>query len=330
MSVHISRRTFGILSAVGLAAASLNVSVANASMPEKTISITTASKGGSWFSVAAGYFQKFEKDNPGVTTQIQTGGGLTNVHKVQKGQSDVGMTFAFAGPLATKGSAPFESKYENITFLGTMFPGHFQIIVRKDAGIKNFEDLFDKKISVGKVGFGGELMFRQMLAVWNMDYDKIRAKGGVVNLIGTGPAIDLMRDGNLDAIISGGNPPSHPKFSEVAQTTDIDLLRISDADLNKIFAANPSFSEGYQPENPYKGVKGGFRDIGGYVILIGQKSLSNDAAYNIVKSYYENLPELKAQSNEFKYAVKADALKGNRGMPVHPGAQKYYDEVGIK
>ena len=330
MSGHIRRNLVGILSAAGIVAASISSPVAHAAMPEKTISISTASKGGSWFAFAAAYFQKFEKDNPGVTTQIQTGGGLTNVHKVQKGQSDVALTFAFAGPMASKGMAPFESKYENLTFLGTLFPGHFQFIVRKDAGIKNFEDLFDKRISVGKVGFGGELMFRQMLAAWDMDYEKIRAKGGVVNLIGTGAAVDLMRDGNLDAIISGGNPPSHPKFSELAQSTEIDLLRVSDADLDKIFAANPSFSEGFQPENPYKGVAGGFRNIGGYVVLIGQKGLSDDAAYNIVKSYYENLPALKAESNAFKYAVKADALKGNRGMPVHPGAQKYYDEVGIK
>ncbi|MGB7245042.1 MAG: TAXI family TRAP transporter solute-binding subunit [Sulfitobacter sp.] len=324
-------RKFGALAASAALAATMALATPALAqdMPEETLSITTAAKGGSWFAVAASIFSKVEAANPGLVTQIQPGGGLTNIDKVQKGQSDIGLTFAFAGPLAVAGLPPFEEEYDNLTYLTALFPGHYQIIVRKDAGIEKFEDIFDKRISPGKVGFGGELMFRQMLAAYDMDYDKMREMGGVVNLLGTGDAANLMRDGNLDVILSGGNPPTHPIFSELALTTDIDVLALPDADLDKIFAANPAFSEGFMPANPYNGVAGEFRNIGGYVVVIARKDLSDEAAYSFVKSFWEGLDDLKADSRTFDESDPSIALKGNRGMPVHPGAQKYFDEVGL-
>lgn len=300
-----------------------------AEMPEKTLSIATASKNGAWFAFAAAFMAQVEKANPSLTTQVQPGGGLSNIDKVQKGQIDLGMTLAFAAAQASAGTGAFEEPRDKVAFIATLFPGYYQFIVRKDAGIQKFEDLFDKRLAVGKVGWAGELMFRQMLEGWDMDYDKIQAKGGVVNLVATRPAADMMRDGNLDAVVLGGNPPTHPVFAELALTTDIDLLQMPDEDLDKIFADNPTFSELTIPPNPYKGVAGGFRTIGGYVVLVGSTDLSEEAVYEVVKGFYGNLDTLKEDSRAFSEADLAIALKGNKGMPIHPGAAKYYKEIGL-
>lgn len=302
---------------------------ADADMPEKTLSITTSGKGGSWFAVGSRVIREVEKQNPGLVTQVQTGGGLTNLRKIQAGQSDIGMTFTFAAPLAYKGQPPFKESHDKLSYLGTLFPGYLQVVTRKASNIGKFEDLFDKRISAGKIGWGGELMFRLMLKAYDMDYEKIRAKGGLINHLGTAESTQMMRDGNLDAIISGGSPPSHPSFAELALTMEIDLLRIDDTSLDRIFKANPSFIEAPMPANPYKGVKGGFRAIGGYVILVAKKSLSDEAAYRIVKAFYDNLDGIKADMKQLREAQIKDALKGNRGLPVHPGAARYYKEKGL-
>ena len=173
------------------------------------------------------------------------------------------MTFAFAAPMAYNAVAPFKKKHDKLTYLGVLFPGYLQIVTKKSSNINKFEDLFDKRISAGKIGWGGELMFRLMLGVYGMDYNKIRAKGGVINHVGTAQSTQMMRDGNMDAIVSGGSPPSHPKFAELSLTTKIDLLSVGDAGLGRIFKAYPSFVKATMPADPYKGVKGGFRTIGG-------------------------------------------------------------------
>ncbi|MBT7943403.1 MAG: TAXI family TRAP transporter solute-binding subunit [Alphaproteobacteria bacterium] len=300
-----------------------------AGMPEKTISISTSGKGGSWFAVGSRVIREVEKQNPGLVTQVQTGGGLTNLRKIQAGQADIGMTFAFAAPMAYKAQAPFKKPHDKLTYLGTLFPGYLQIVTRKSSNINKFEDLFDKRISAGKIGWGGELMFRLLLKNYGMDYDKIRAKGGVINHVGTAQSTQMMRDGNMDAIVSGGSPPSHPKFSELSVTTGIDLLKIDNAGLDKIFKSYPSLVETTMPANPYKGVKGGFRVIGGAVILVAKKSLSDEAAYRIVKAFYENLDGIKADMKQLREAQAKDALKGNKGLPIHPGAARYYKEKGL-
>jgi len=316
----------------GMATATVVLILAGAAvagMPEKTISISTSGKGGSWFAVGSRVIREVEKQNPGLVTQVQTGGGLTNLRKIQAGQADIGMTFAFAAPMAYKAQAPFKKPHDKLTYLGTLFPGYLQIVTRKSSNINKFEDLFDKRISAGKIGWGGELMFRLLLKNYGMDHDKIRAKGGVINHVGTAQSTQMMRDGNMDAIVSGGSPPSHPKFSELSVTTGIDLLKIDNAGLDKIFKSYPSLVETTMPANPYKGVKGGFRVIGGAVILVAKKSLSDEAAYRIVKAFYENLDGIKADMKQLREAQAKDALKGNKGLPIHPGAARYYKEKGL-
>ena len=83
------------------------------------------------------------------------------------------------------------------------------------------------------------------------------------------------------------------------------------------------------PKAPYKGVDGGFRAIGGAVILVAKKDLSDEAAYSIVKSFYEGLDGIKADMKQLKEATFKAALSGNKGLPVHPGAAKYYKEKGL-
>lgn len=326
MTYHWKSRGTGMAAA---AVALMLAGVAVAGMPEKTLSISTSGKGGSWFAVGSRVIREVEKQNPGLVTQVQTGGGLTNLRKIQAGQADIGMTFAFAAPMAYKGAAPFKAPHDKLTYLGTLFPGYLQIVTRKSSNINKFEDLFDKRISAGKIGWGGELMFRLLLETYGMDYDKIRAKGGVINHVGTAQSTQMMRDGNMDVIVSGGSPPSHPKFSELSLTTGIDLLKIGDAKLDQIFKAYPSLVEATMPADPYKGVKGGFRGIGGAVILVAKKSLSDEAAYRIVQAFYEGLDDIKSDMKQLREAQAKDALKGNKGLPVHPGAARYYKEKGL-
>jgi TRAP-type uncharacterized transport system substrate-binding protein len=264
-----------------IATAAITLMLAGGAVAEmpKTLSISTSGKGGSWFAVGSRVIREVEKQNPGLVTQVQTGGGLTNLRKIQAGQADIGMTFAFAAPMAYKAQAPFEKPHDKLTYLGVLFPGYLQIVTKKASNINKFEDLYDKRISAGKIGWGGELMFRLLLKTYGMDYD--------------------------------------------------DLLKIDDAGLDRIFKAYPSLVETTMPADPYKGVKGGFRVIGGAVILVAKKSLSDDAAYRIVKAIYENLDGIKADMKQLREAQAKDALKGNKGLPLHPGAARYYKEKGL-
>ena len=90
-----------------------------------------------------------------------------------------------------------------------------------------------------------------------------------------------------------GNPPVHPKFKELATTTDIDVLDIGEEGLDRVFAKYPFLSPITLPKNIYRGVEAGFKTIGGNVLLMARRSLSDEAAYTIVKTFYDNLDAIK-------------------------------------
>ena len=144
-----------------------------------------------------------------------------------------------------------------------------------------------------------------------------------------GPPVSNFTPEAYRAAVETAYPRSHPKFAELSLTTPIDLLAVDGAGLDKIFAKYPSFVESTMPKAPYKGVDGGFRAIGGAVILVAKKDLSDEAAYSIVKSFYEGLDGIKADMKQLKEATFKAALSGNKGLPVHPGAAKYYKEKGL-
>jgi len=315
---------------VGLAISTLLiVSNVSAQIPEKTISVSTASQGGAWYGIAARVLREVEKANPELVTQVQPGGAIANVRRVNAGKTDLAFTLDFVSGLAHEGKPPFQAPLKDFVYLAKLFPGYTQIVTVKASNIRRFEDLFDKRITGGKNGWASELMFRLVLDVFGMNYDKIRERGGVINFIGTGQATQMMRDGTLDAMFITGNPTEHPKFKELSLTTDIDLLVIDDKSLDKVFKTYPFLSEIRMPEKPgYKGVKGGFRTIGGAVILVARKTLSNEAAYSIVKTYYDNLAEIKSDMRMLRENKFEDALKGI-SIPIHPGAAKYYKEKGL-
>ena len=301
---------------------------AAAGMPEKTLSISTASQGGAWYGIAARMFQDVEKAAPGLTVQVQPGGAISNVRKLDDGATDLGIAQDFIAGLGYQGSGPFKKVRKNVVFLAKLFPGYTKIITVKKSGIKKFEDLFAKRVTGGKNGWASEFLFRMVLAAYGMDYKKIRANGGVVNYVGTGQATQMMRDGNLDAMFITGNPPVHPKFKELATTTDIDVLDMGEAGLKKVFAKYPFLSRITLPKNIYRGVEAGFDTIGGNVLLLARRSLSNEAAYTIVKTFYDNLKAIKGDLRMLRENTLKDALKGNP-IDVHPGAAKYYKEKGL-
>jgi TRAP transporter TAXI family solute receptor len=82
------------------------------------------------------------------------------------------------------------------------------------------------------------------------------------------------------------------------------------------------------PEVTYPGIKGGFPTFSSDTVLVCTDKLSEDAAYAIVKSFFENLEQMKKEMKQFSEMTLEKALEGNT-VPVHPGAARYYREKGL-
>lgn len=299
-----------------------------AAFPEKSLSVSTSAQGGAWYAVGTRVLKEVERAQPGLVMQVQPGGAIINLMRLGQNKTNLAMTIDFITGLAYDGKEPFEKPITNLRFLCKLFPAYLQIMVTKKSGVTTFKDMLKKRISAAEANSATYLLFKMMMEAQGLTNADIRAGGGVMNHLGSGQAAQMMSDGNLDVWVLTANPATHPKFSEVATTNDVDLLRIEPEVLEKIKARYPFISIVPMPEVTYPGVKGGFMTIASDTVLVGTEDLSDEAAYTIVKSFFEHLDQMKTDMKQFSEMSFDQALEGNT-LPLHPGAERYYRERGL-
>lgn len=299
-----------------------------AALPEKSLSIATSAQGGSWYGMGSRILKEVEAASPGLVVQVQPGGSVANLNRLADGKIDLCITVDFLVGMAYAGQAPYKKPAPNLRYLMKIVPAYLQVMTLKSSNINTFDDMLGKKFAPGQANLVTHLLLNMLMEARGVTMDDIRKRGGVVNFVNTGPATQMMGDGTLDALMMGGNPATHPRFSEVAMTNAIDLLKIDPDLLKAVSDKHPSVRITPMPEVTYPGIKGGFPTFATDTVIVGTDALSDDAAYLIVKSFYDNLPKLKADMNQFAEADLKKALEGN-DIPVHPGALRYYRERGL-
>jgi len=179
----------------------------------------------------------------------------------------------------------------------------------------------------GKVGFTGTAIAEIVLKAYGITFDSIKKKGGTVSFVGYTDAAALMKDGHLDAYMAVTSCP---------QSTIIDLnfqpgvrfLPVTDADYKKVRALEPGLMHTAIPMSAYKGLNADVKTVGTVTNIIGSADLPDDLVYQIVKTLYANWPALaKVKKKAIEDSKPENALLGAR-IPVHPGAMRYYKEMG--
>ncbi len=318
------RRKGLILIAVTVVSIFLIASAAQAE--QKFLRMFSGPEGGSWYPLGSAMMSIVEK-NIKISTSNGPGGGVGNCKSVSGGRADLGWTYTHTAYNAYSGRGKFKKKNTNLRHLMSLYPGVFQIAVPKSSKIQSVADLKDKRIVPGKVGFSGTVIAEQVLKAYNITFDSIKKSGGMVNYVGYSDSAALMKDGHSDCYMAVTSCP---------QSTIIDLnfrpgvrfLPIDKDHIQKILKMEPGLMETAIPKGAYKGLESDVPAVGTVTAIIISKDVSDDLAYNIVKTLYANWPELaKVKKKAIEDSKPEKALLGAR-IPVHPGALRYYKEKG--
>ena len=205
--------------------------------------------------------------------------------------------------------------------ISAMYPNFIQIVASKESGIKTLADLKGKALSVGAPKSGTELNARAILAAAGMSYDDL----GQVEYLPFAESVDLMKNRQLDATLQSAGL-GVASLKDLSTSIPITVVSVP-ADVAEKLGA-PYVAENI-PANTYDGQTEAVPTVAVINFLVSSSNVSDDLAYQITKLLYENLDELKAAHAATASIDVQNALKG-MPIPVHPGAQKYYDEVGVK
>lgn len=283
--------------------------------------VKSARAGTSYYALAIGT-SKALMSVSGVEASVEE--SLGSVANVKEARTRSGYLFTSTADLiaqALQKAKPFEEGgYERIRTLWT-FPGvvmHW--VVRQDSGITTIRDLEGKRFIPGGIGTSTERLTKLVLKVYGLE--------GKVDL----PSVDLKE--GVDAVanrravgFTTGSPFPTPMVMELAATTAIRLLEIGEAEYKKLAEVNPTYSPTVIPSETYKGVVGDTRTVASPVLMYTTEDMSEELAYKLTKAFWESRKILADAHATGKGLNIADVRYGV--AKVHPGAQRYYKEVGV-
>jgi TRAP transporter TAXI family solute receptor len=286
-----------------------------------SMTISTASPGGVYAVYGEGIAQ-LVSDVVGVTTSTrQTQGPAQNLVLLQAGQTELAMTTSGPAFEAMNGElelAPGQ-EYGDMRALFAMYPTPFQMIALADSGITSLDGLAGKRVGSGpRAGTGGTYWARWLDA---MDVDADLQYGGI------GDQASQLADGRLDAIVTAGGIP-HPSLSELENTQDVTIFGMSDETLANILGSNPYAVEFTIPQGTYETPEEDLTTAAMWNFVVADASMSEEMAYEITKAVLENNARMVSTHSAAKSSL-AENILNNTFIPLHPGAARYYKEIGV-
>jgi len=313
-----TRQAFGCLL---VAAAAVAAPLAGAA--ESFVNVLTGGTSGVYYPLGVALANVIGKALPSLKTSVQaTKASVENLNLLQAGRGEIAFTLGDSLSDAWKGNeeAGFKSPLKKLRGIAAIYPNYIQIVARGDAGIKTLTDLKGKNVSVGAPKSGTELNARAIFKAAGMTY-KDFAK---VEYLPFGESVELMKNRQLDATLqSAGLGVS--SLRDLATSVDIVVVTIP-ADVIKK-TNDPAYLPAMIAANTYRGQTSDVPTAAVQNFLVTHDGVSNDTVYAMTKALWTNLDQLVAAHSAAKAINIKDALTG-MPIPLHPGAEKYYKEVG--
>jgi len=286
------------------------------------LNIGTGTTGGTYYPVGASMAKIWNSKIKDMKANAQsTGGTAQNIQLIGKGEAEVGFAdglyyYAYIGKGAFEGNPQKE-----LRALLPLYPEPIHFLVPKGSGVKTVADLKGKRVSTGAVGSGTEMTAKTLLRLAGLDPDKdVRCEP-----LGLSDTASAMADKHIDAALTVG-ALGIAGVVEMCTLGIVEFIDLPDDLVKKVTEEMPYMNPFTVPADFYKGQTKPVKTFGSWNVLIATEKLPDDLAYRMTKSLFENKKDLTVVS---KTMENMDAKNvGNIKIPLHPGAEKYFREIG--
>lgn len=286
------------------------------------ISLLTCGTAGVYFPLGGGIARIWNSKVADVNATAETSGcSVVNIRLMEQGQANAAICQNDAVYFAANGLKFFEKKATKARGVLMLYDEHLHVATTKQSGIKKIEDLRGKRV---RIGFPGSIATENaliLLEAYGLDQKDMKAYQ-----MSLSDAFEQLKDGNIDVLIEPTGAPA-AGFLDLAHTRDMILLPVDREHSEKITKKYPFLSPAVIPAGTYKGTSQDHPTLAVTCMLIASSDMPTDLVYNLTKSIFQNLNILGESHVKGKLVSMETALKG-MPIPLHPGAEKYYREVG--
>jgi len=300
------------------------ISSAALAQSQQFVNILTGGQSGVYYPLGVALSQIYAKAIPNTRSTAQvTKASAENLNLLQAGRGELALALGDSVSNAWKGDAEsgFKTKLDKLRGLSATYNNYIQIVANADSGIKTLADLKGKRISVGAAKSGTELNARAILKAAGLTYADL----GKVEYLPFGESVELMKNRQLDATLQSAGL-GVASIRDLATAIKIVVVAVPADVVAKV--GDAAYQPTIIPANTYTGQTADVATAAIPNFLVTHAGVSDDLAYQMAKSMYENIDTLYAAHNAAKAIKRDNAIKG-MPIPLHPGAAKYYKEVGL-
>lgn len=289
------------------------------------INFPTASASGALYAVGAAITNNWNKTVPGVQASSQaSAGGIANLNMVSDGEAQVSIAISSNVSQCLNGTDSFKGHaYKDLKAIAGLYLNPNQVVVTNKSGIRTLADVKGKHFAVASAGSSVYNEAKAHFTTAGLHFpDDFKAE-----YIAFGGAADMLQNGTLDgAWIMSGTPAS---AVSQALTANCSLLSIGDDIFAKLKAQYPWYVKYTIPAGTYPNQKDPVQTTAVKMVMFCRGDLPEDTVYQMTKSFWEHIEDLGRSQKNLKGLQPADAVKDIANVPLHPGAAKYYKEIGV-
>jgi len=293
-----------------------------------SLSIATGGTGGVYYPIGGGLANILSKYVPGMQATAEvTGGSIDNLKLIATGKPYIAFSMADAGQDAYRGEDKFKGTKVPLRTLMILYPNRMHVVTIEGTGITKMSDLKGKRVSTGSPGSATEVMGFRVIEAAGLDKDKDMTR----ERLGVAESVNAIKDRKIDAFFWVGGLPT-AAVTDLANTPGIKIKMIDHA--NTVAAMNKKYGQLYSqdviPKTTYKGMDADNKQATVWNILVSNENLSDQTAYNIVKTIFDHKADLVAVHKESENFLLENQKAAASPIPFHPGAVKYFTERGVK
>lgn len=255
-----------------------------------------------------------------------TGGSIYNINTMHAGELDFGISQSDWQYHGYNGTSKFKAQgpFKKLRAVFSLYTEPFNIIVREDSNINSVQDLKGKRVNIGNPGSGDRGTMELVMA--SMGWHKSDFK--LVSELKGSERSQAICDNKIDAFVYVVGHPNG-SIKEASKTCRVKLISVTGKEIDQLVQENPYFAYTKVPGGMYDGTPNDVKSFGVAATLVSSTDVSDEVVYQLTKSVFEKLSVFKRLHPALAHLKKENMIKNGISIPLHPGAIRYYREIGL-
>ena len=257
-----------------------------------------------------------------IAIAVSTNASVANVNAIHAGQLDAGLAGAQSVVQGFNGEGKFAgAKKDKIRVIANLYPEDMHLVLTKGTKLNSLKDLSGKKVGVAAAGSGTQVSVRMILKHYDIKAEE--------HELGLGQSTQRLADGQLDAFFYAGGTP-FAALIQLGSTKGFELYKFSDVERDAINKIIPYYVHSNIKGGVYENVDSDTPTVAVNGQLITSVDQPEELVYEITKALWSKKTRgLLDKGHSKGKAIRLETALTGVLIPLHPGAERYYKEVGM-